>query len=238
VLVGAVVVADQVDLEVLGDLGVDLGQELLELGCPVTPVQAGDHGVGCGVEGGEQGGGAVADVVVSASLWHPGHHRERRLGALQGLDLRFLVHAEHDCSLGGVEVEPDDVVELVDEQRVVGELEVINSVGLELELLPDLPDRRLRQTGPLRHLRATPVRRVRRCRLQGRDDHVLDLVHADRGRPSGALLVAEPVEAMLDEPGPPLADRDSRAAQLLGHRLVVVALGAREHDLRAKRQRL
>jgi hypothetical protein len=104
-----------------------------------------------------------ADVVVSASLWHPGHHRERRLGALQGLDLGLLVHAEHDCGLGWVEVEPDHVVELVDEKRVVGELEVINPVGLELELLPDLPDRRLRQPGPLRHLRATPVRRVRRC---------------------------------------------------------------------------
>jgi hypothetical protein len=37
--VGAVVVADQVDLELGRDLGVDLGQELLELHGPVPAVQ-------------------------------------------------------------------------------------------------------------------------------------------------------------------------------------------------------
>ncbi len=40
---GAVVVADQVDVEVVGDLRVDLGQELLELHGAVAAVQAGDH---------------------------------------------------------------------------------------------------------------------------------------------------------------------------------------------------
>ena len=34
-LVGAVVIADEVDLELVGDLGVDLVQELLELDGPV-----------------------------------------------------------------------------------------------------------------------------------------------------------------------------------------------------------
>ncbi len=36
VLVGAVVVADQVHVEVVGDLVIDLGQELLEFGRAVT----------------------------------------------------------------------------------------------------------------------------------------------------------------------------------------------------------
>jgi len=42
VLVGAVVVADQVDIEVGWDFGVDLGEELLELDGSVPAVRCGD----------------------------------------------------------------------------------------------------------------------------------------------------------------------------------------------------
>jgi hypothetical protein len=44
-LVGAVVVADQVHVEVGRHLGVDLDQELLELHCSMAPVQGADHAV-------------------------------------------------------------------------------------------------------------------------------------------------------------------------------------------------
>jgi hypothetical protein len=75
VLVGAVVVADQVDLQVLGDLGVDLGEELLELARAMSSVQAGDHGaVGC-VERRKESRGAVTDVVMGAALGHARHQR-------------------------------------------------------------------------------------------------------------------------------------------------------------------
>ena len=57
--VGAVVVANQVNVEVIGDLGVDLDQEFSELDGAVSPVQAGDHCSTRGIEGGEQAGGAV-----------------------------------------------------------------------------------------------------------------------------------------------------------------------------------
>ena len=41
---GAVVVADQMHVQVGGDLGVDEGQELAELDGAVAAVQGGDHG--------------------------------------------------------------------------------------------------------------------------------------------------------------------------------------------------
>jgi hypothetical protein len=65
VLVGSVVVADQVDLEIVGDLGVDLDQELLELGAAVSPVRAGDHRAVGDVE---RSGEAVPRVVSSFTL--------------------------------------------------------------------------------------------------------------------------------------------------------------------------
>src|SRR5665648_670808 len=81
----------------------------------------------------------------------------------------------------------------------------------------------LRQARAFGHLRPRPVRRVRRCGLQGGHHHVLDLVCADHRRTTRARLIHEPVEPELDEPGPPLAHRDPRTSQPGGDRLVVHA---------------
>ena len=127
----------------IGDLGVDGGQELAELDGAVAPVQGGDDGAVADVEGGEQAGGARAHVVVGAFLGHAGHHRERRLAARQRLDLGLLVHTQHHRGLGRVEVEPDDVIDLLHKQRVIGQLEVLAAMWLQLKGLPDPPDRGL-----------------------------------------------------------------------------------------------
>lgn len=42
-LVGGVVVPDEMDLESLGDIGLDLVEELAELGRPMTAVALSDH---------------------------------------------------------------------------------------------------------------------------------------------------------------------------------------------------
>ena len=62
--VGGVVVEDQVNRQVLGDLAVDGAQELQELLMTVPGQALSDDRAGQHVEGGEQGGGAVAFVVV------------------------------------------------------------------------------------------------------------------------------------------------------------------------------
>ena len=51
-------------------------------------------------------------------------HWQQRLGAVEGLDLGFLVNAEHNRLMGRVEVEADDVSSLLDKERIVGELVV------------------------------------------------------------------------------------------------------------------
>ena len=60
-------------------------------------------------------------------------HRQDRLGPLQGLALRFFVHAHHHGIVRGVQVEADDIAELGVQQRVGGELEPLRPVRLQAE---------------------------------------------------------------------------------------------------------
>jgi hypothetical protein len=166
----------------------------------------------------------------------PGIIGSAGLGALERLHLGLLVHAQHHGRLGRVQVEPDDVVELVDEQRVGGELEVVDQVRLDLELAPDLTDRGLRQSRPLSHLRSRPVGCVGRRCLQRRDDHFLDLIDTDRRGPARARFVEQTVQAVLQEPGTPLAHRHPVTPELLGDRGVRPTLGTRQDNLRPQRQ--
>ena len=72
----------------------------------------------------------MADVVVGDTFDVAQTHRQQRLGAIESLDLRFLVNAKHNCLIGRVEVEADDVSYLLDEEGIVGELERPLEVGL------------------------------------------------------------------------------------------------------------
>ena len=58
------------------------------------------------VECGEQGGGAMADVVVGNALDVAKAQRQQRLGALQRLDLAFFVDAQTSALSGGIRYSP------------------------------------------------------------------------------------------------------------------------------------
>ena len=102
---------------------------------------AADDGAVEHVEGGEQGGGAVALVVVGHGAEPPLLHRQAGLGAVERLDLALLVDRQHDGMGRRVDIEPDDVAQLVDELRIVGELELPPAVRLQAVRLPDAPHR-------------------------------------------------------------------------------------------------
>ena len=64
VFMGAVIVHDEVDIEVRGHVGVDVLQEAEELLMTVPSLALGEHLAGGHVEGGEEGGGPVTDVAM------------------------------------------------------------------------------------------------------------------------------------------------------------------------------
>jgi len=133
VLVGPVVIDDQVQRQILGHLLVDPPQEAQELLVPVPGLALGDHRTGSHIQRGKQGGGSVADVVVGDALHVAQPHGQQRLGSVQRLDLRLLVNAEHVSVLGWVQIEADDVSDLLNKERIGGDLEMLLPVRLHGE---------------------------------------------------------------------------------------------------------
>jgi len=100
-----IVVEDERDLPPSRSRPVDALQEGQELAVPVAR-QAGPHdGSLQHVEGGEQGGRAMAHIVVGLPSGDPRPQRQDRLRALQGLDLTLLVHAQDQGLVGRMEVD-------------------------------------------------------------------------------------------------------------------------------------
>src|SRR6476620_35340 len=90
---GTVVIHHQMHIEFSGDCYIDGAQEFEELSRAMAPVQLTNHLTASHVERSKQAGGAVARVVVSAPLRDPKRKWQDRLGAIQRLDLGFLVYA-------------------------------------------------------------------------------------------------------------------------------------------------
>src|SRR5262245_53629534 len=92
--VGGVVIHDDMDIETFWNARVDLLEKIQKLGGPMTLVAFADHEPRRDIEGSEQRGGSVADIVVGPALRNAGHHWQDRLLAIQRLDLALLIHAE------------------------------------------------------------------------------------------------------------------------------------------------
>src|SRR6266581_6252407 len=83
---------------------------------------------------------AVALVVVGHRSGAALLHRQAGLGAIKRLDLRFLIDRENDRMSGWIDIEPDDVTQLVDEFRVIGELELLHPMRLKAVSAPNALD--------------------------------------------------------------------------------------------------
>ena len=99
-------------------------------------------GIGCDLpgghlQGGKQGGGAVPDVVMGAAGSQARAQRQHRRGPVQGLDLGFLIDADHDRVVRRVQAQANDIADLGFQLRVGAELKRLDPVRLDLPLAPD-----------------------------------------------------------------------------------------------------
>src|SRR5713226_7452189 len=90
------------------------------------------------LQSGEQGGGAVAFVIVGHRAATPLLNRQPRLGAIQGLNLTLFVHAEYQRLLRWIQVQTDDIGHLFQKLRIARKLESLGAMRLEFVGAPDI----------------------------------------------------------------------------------------------------
>ena len=113
--VSSIVVQNQMDLKMDRDLGINGIEERTKFDRPVSTMQLTHNLAALGIQGSKQGSGAVPHIAVRAPLGLTGSHGQQRLGAVQSLNLRFLVDTEHQGTVWRIEVESDNVTDFLDE---------------------------------------------------------------------------------------------------------------------------
>src|SRR5437879_9892894 len=121
--VRSVVVDDQMQVQIEWCLDVDQLQETNELLMAMPRHAIANDGAIEHVQCREQSRRAIAFVVVRLAGRNSRPEWQERLSAVEGLDLTFLVDAEHQGFVGWVQIKPHHVVEFLDEVLVAAELE-------------------------------------------------------------------------------------------------------------------
>ena len=109
------------------------------------------RGRGDDVECRKQGRRAVAHIVMGHSLRVAQAHGQHRLGAVQYLYLRLFVYTQHHGLVRRMEVQADNVADLLDKARIVGQLERALSVRLHAEQVEPPLDGAFRHARLRRH---------------------------------------------------------------------------------------
>jgi hypothetical protein len=194
---------------------------------------AADHGSVEDVHGGEQGGRSVPLVIMGHRSSTALLHRQPGLGAVERLDLAFFVDGQDHGVRRRIDVETDDVAQLVDEFRVLGELELANAVGLQPMRAPDALDRTDADARGLGHRGARPMCDLARRRFHRERNDAL----SDRGiefwNARGTSLIAQKAFEALNREAPLPAPNASLGLAGLAHDCDCAdALGRQQHDPR------
>ena len=178
-------------------------KELAELHRTMAPLAGADHPASRYVKGREQVGGSVPSVVVSTSLDLAWTHGQQRRGTVQRLDTRFFVYAQYKSLVRWVEVQSHDVSDLLDEERIGGQLEGLCAMRLKRERSPDTADGALAHAGAAGHRTSAPVSSVVRCHFQCQRTTFSSRRRCLAGS-AGPRFVQEPIQASFEKPTTPL----------------------------------
>ena len=140
VLVGAIVIDDQMQDEPLWGLFVDhfeKGQPFLVCVPGRGVVQ--DFSVQV-VQRRKEGNCSVARVIMRGGSHLPNAKRQTRLRSLKGLALTFFVATQHQCFFGRIQIEANDIPEFLLEPAIVGNFKGAREVRLDIVGLPNLVD--------------------------------------------------------------------------------------------------
>jgi len=233
-LVRGIVVEDHVNDFASRHFGLDGIEKTNEFLMPMALHTATDHRAVENVEGGEQSRRAVALVIVRERAQTSGFHRQTGLGAIQRLDLRFLINREHDGMSRWVDVEANDVPKLAGEVDVIRQLEGADPMGHETMGFPDPVHARRTDADGVGHHPHSPMGRLTRRLRHGEIEHALHCIsgHWRFARPSG-LVAQKTINALMHEALLPTPDIGLRQAGATNDLVRAEAIRCRQDDLRA-----
>ena len=195
-LVRPVVVHDDVHVQVGRHLDIEGGQEGAKLDRAMPPTNLTQHVSRLHFQCGKERRRPVPFVVVGPPFSLARAQGEQRRRAIQGLDLRLFVDAEDRGVLRRIEIQPHDVADLVDEQRIRRQLEALRAMRLQSESLSDAMHTHRTDARGLRQRARAPVGRAARCRFQrlSYDGFHLRIVDRPRGtRPRSSSSPSPPL---------------------------------------------
>lgn len=234
--VGGVVIDDQMHVEVFGHIGVDVSQEGEEFLMSMACLALGDDFTVSDIECREQRGGAMTHVVVGDPLDVAESHGQHGLSSVERLNLTFLVDAQHHSMIGWIQVQADDVAHLLDEEGVIGELEVALPMRLHPKQLEPALHGALRDAGMFCHRAHAPVRIGGWACLQGGVDHLRHPFVVMTSGAAASQCFVQALDPLFTIAFTPLANGCIRQLHTFGDGTVGLTFGTGQNDLSASYQ--
>jgi hypothetical protein len=151
------VVEDQMHVQLRRDCRLNGIEELSELPRSVAVMER-PNDAACGdFPGGEERRGAMAVVVMCAAFHLARTHRQQRARPIQGVNLRLLIHTQHQGLVWRMQVEAHNIAYLLDNQGIGRQFEGFRAMRLQAERPPDALHSAATPPALLRHSARTPV---------------------------------------------------------------------------------
>lgn len=237
VLVCRVVVDDEMHVELRRDAVIEVAQERQEFLVTMSWLALRDDRAACDIERSEQRGRSMAVVVMGDTFNVPESDRQERLGAFECLNLRLLVYAQHERVFGRIEIQPNNVPDLLDEERIGGEFEVTGSMRLDVEQREIALNRALGDSGFGGQRTHRPLRGPFGFRSQSLVKQRRDALLVMGPRPPGSGLTVQASQTEFPKASPPERHKRLTRLQTLGDLVVPQTVRGPEHHLGAPHQR-
>src|SRR5260370_10515221 len=235
-LMSTIVIEDQMHVEPWRHLRLDLVEELAKLQRTVAAMKLTDDLAALSVQRCEQRSCPMALVIMSPAFCLSWAHGQSWLRAIQSLNLRLLVDTQYQCLIRRIQVKPNDISDLVDEQRIPGKFESLAAVRGQSESAPHSLDTATTQAASRCQRAVAPVRCILRRRLQRHGQHSLHFNITKSPRRARSRLIQQTIEPFVQKATAPLANRLLGHAQALRHRCIRFPLGTHQNDACALRQ--
>src|SRR5262245_14186193 len=229
-LMRAAVIEDEVEIQATWSGLLDVLQECQKIlgGMPLgdTPEDL----AGSDIKGRVQAGRAMAFVVVSPALNLPRTHGQQRLGAVQSLNLRLLIHRQHHSIGRRPQIQTHHVGNLLCKLRILADLEALDAVRLQIRRLPDLLHLPARHTRMLGHQAQAPMRRFLRDSLRRQPQDLPRRRRVQLTRLTGPRLIRQAGYSVFSISAAPTVPGGGRHIELATDGLCTLPLRAQQKD--------